>query len=129
MRGNKAKGTHPEMVIRRLLHGLGYRYRLHCKNLPGKPDLVFEKRRKVVEVRGCYWHGHGCKIGKPAQSNTAYWGPKIARNKARDASNLKALRESGWDVFEVWECGLRLCPAEVESDLTAFLGPPRTARS
>ena len=93
IQGNKAKDTGPEMAVRRLLHRLGYRYRLHRKSLPGKPDLAFAKRRKIVEVRGCYWHGHGCKIGKPAQSNTGYWAPKIVRNKARDASNLKALHE------------------------------------
>lgn len=129
MQGNKAKDTKPEIAVRRVLHRLGYRFRLHSKDLPGRPDLVFGRRRKVVEVRGCYWHGHGCKIGQPALSNTAYWGPKIARNKLRDAANLKALRESGWDVFEVWECRLQLHPAEVEIDLAAFLGPPRMAQN
>ena len=125
MKGNKAKDTGPEMAVRRLLHGLGYRYRLHCKGLPGKPDLVFKKRRKIVEVRGCYWHGHDCKIGKPARSNTVYWVPKIARNRERDAANLEALRDAGWDVLEIWECNLRSQFTGVEADLKHFLGPPR----
>ena len=125
MKGNKAKDTSPEMAVRRFLHGLGYRYRLHCKDLPGKPDLVFRKRRKIVEVRGCYWHGHSCKIGRPARSITTYWVPKIARNKERDAANLEALRDAGWDVLEVWECSLRSRFVEVESDLKNFLGSLR----
>lgn len=107
MQANKAKDTGPEMAVRRFLHAEGFRYRLHRRDLPGKPDLVFPSRRKIIEVRGCYWHGHGCKIGQPARSNLSYWGPKIARNQARDSANLSALRAAGWDVLEVWECDVR----------------------
>jgi DNA mismatch endonuclease (patch repair protein) len=84
---------------------LGYRYRLHRKDLPGKPDLVFPVRKKVVQVHGCFWHGHDCKRGaRPPKENAAYWGPKIARNVERDAANEADLQELGWDVLIVWEC-------------------------
>lgn len=105
MRAVKSKDTKPEMVVRRLVHGLGYRYRLHVGGLPGKPDLVFPRRRKVIFVHGCFWHGHDCRRGarQPA-ANDEYWKAKIARNRQRDADNFLALRESGWQVLIVWEC-------------------------
>jgi DNA mismatch endonuclease (patch repair protein) len=125
MQANRARDTQPEVTVRRLLHGMGYRFRLYRKDLPGKPDIVFMARRKIIEVRGCYWHGHGCKLGQPARTNTTYWAPKITRNKERDARNISALSESGWEVFEIWECRLRQRPEDVHADLAAFLGPPR----
>lgn len=103
----RAKDTKPEMLVRRLVHSMGYRYRLHRKDLPGKPDLVFPSRRKIIQVHGCFWHGHeaeNCLDGRRPKSNTSYWNPKIDRNKERDAKNEHALREAGWNVMIVWEC-------------------------
>jgi DNA mismatch endonuclease (patch repair protein) len=89
MKKIRGKDTAPEMIVRRLLHGMGYRFRLHAPELPGKPDIVFRPRRKAVLVHGCYWHGHGCsRGGKGAKSNQDYWGPKIARTRARDAASV-----------------------------------------
>jgi DNA mismatch endonuclease (patch repair protein) len=100
--------TKPEMIVRRMAHRLGFRFRMHRRNLPGKPDLVFAGRKKIVFVHGCYWHGHGCKVGGTgAKSNQAYWGPKIARNRERDDSAIIALKASGWNVLVVWECETR----------------------
>lgn len=110
------------MTVRRLLHGMGYRYRLHAAGMPGRPDLVFPGRRKAIEVRGCYWHGHGCRLGQPARSNQGYWGPKIAGNRARDLRNIAALTEDGWDVLEVWECTIRNEGPALAALLVAFLG-------
>ncbi len=124
MRAIRSKDTAPEMKVRRLVHGMGYRYRLHRKDLPGKPDLVFGPRRKAVFVHGCYWHGHGCsRGGTGAKSNQAYWGPKITRNRERDARNGRALREAGWDVLTVWECETK-DTAALERRLREFLGDP-----
>lgn len=103
----RAKGMKPEMVVRRLVHSLGYRYRLHRKDLPGKPDLVFPGRRKVIFVHGCFWHQHSdpaCKIARRPQSNRDYWLPKLERNAARDADHQERLRAIGWDVLTLWEC-------------------------
>lgn len=101
----RAKNTHPEIAVRRLVHGLGYRFRLHRRDLPGTPDLVLPKHRAVVFVHGCFWHQHDCRRGRrqPA-SNRAYWGPKLARNVERDRAAESALLRLGWRVFTVWEC-------------------------
>lgn len=108
MRAIRNKNTNPELAVRRLTHSMGHRFRLHRKDLPGKPDLVFGPRKKVIFVHGCYWHGHGCKVGGTgAKSNRAYWGPKISGNKARDKRNLRALRKLGWTPLIVWECEVR----------------------
>lgn len=105
MRAVKSKDTKPEMVVRRLVHGLGYRYRLHVDILPGKPDLVFTKRRKVIFVHGCFWHGHDCRRGaRRPTTNGEYWKAKISRNIQRDAENYCILRQKGWEVIIVWEC-------------------------
>jgi DNA mismatch endonuclease (patch repair protein) len=104
----RAKDTRPEWVVRRLLHGLGFRYRLHGSKLPGKPDLVFSSRRAVIFVHGCYWHGHGCsRGGTGAKTNSEYWKPKIAGNKSRDQKHLENLTALGWRVHEVWECEVK----------------------
>lgn len=104
----KSKGMKPEMKVRRLLHGLGYRYRLHRSDLPGRPDLVFPSRRKVVFVNGCFWHYHrGCKHVRVPASNRDYWVAKLERNRDRDERNLGLLEESGWSVMTTWECELR----------------------
>ena len=111
MRRIKSKGTKPEMAVRRLAHGMGYRFRLHRHGLPGRPDLVFPSRRKVIFVHGCFWHGHddpACAAGRrKPKSNLDYWLPKLARNKARDAGNAAALAALGWSVMTVWECQLK----------------------
>ena len=92
------------MRVRRILHRLGYRYALHRRNLPGRPDLVFAPRRKVVFVHGCFWHGHVCRKGRLPSTRVEYWREKISKNKARDVRNLNDLRDDGWDVYIVWEC-------------------------
>ena len=106
MRRIRSKGTKPELAVRRLVHGLGYRYRLHRHDLPGRPDMVFPGRRKVVFVHGCFWHQHddaACKLAHRPRSNLGYWGPKLARNRERDALHRVRLAELGWDVLVVWE--------------------------
>ncbi|UNK39842.1 very short patch repair endonuclease [Shinella sp. H4-D48] len=123
----RAKDTRPEMVVRRLAHSMGYRYRLHRKDLPGKPDLTFGPRRKIIEVRGCYWHAHvrydpKCwEARSEAKSNQAYWGPKMDRNVERDRKNLAALEAAGWKVLVIWECELRDLEA-VRTRVSDFLG-------
>ena len=108
MRAVKSKDTKPEIILRKMLHALGYRYRLHRRDLPGSPDLVFPGRRKIIFVHGCFWHGHPCR-GEPRlpKSNREYWVPKIRRNAERDAEHERALIELGWHVLTVWECELK----------------------
>ncbi|WP_299955406.1 very short patch repair endonuclease [uncultured Roseobacter sp.] len=106
MRRIKSKGMKPEMVVRRLVHGLGYRYRLHRKDLPGKPDLVFVSRRSVVFVHGCFWHQHDCRDGRVPSSNREYWELKLARNVERDRKTRRELEAAGWRVLVIWECEL-----------------------
>ena len=98
------KNTAPEMAVRRLLHGLGYRYGLHRSDLPGRPDLVFAPRHKVVFVHGCFWHGHDCRKGRLPSSRVHYWSQKIDDNRARDARNVGHLQADGWEICIVWEC-------------------------
>lgn len=120
MRAVKSRDTKPEMIIRRLLHGLGYRYRLHLPNLPGKPDLAFPGRRKIVFMHGCFWHGHDCARGaRVPKDNRDYWTAKIGRNRARDAKDRDRLRDMGWAIFTVWECEIK--DPRLESRLQAFL--------
>lgn len=108
MRAVKGKDTTPELLIRHLAHRLGYRFRLHRADLPGKPDVVFPSRHKAVFVHGCFWHGHDCARGsRVPKSNTVYWRNKIARNRTRDAASLKALQKAGWCVLVIWECETR----------------------
>lgn len=108
MRSVKGRDTRPEMAVRRLVHAMGYRYRLHRPDLPGKPDLVFAGRRKIIFVNGCFWHGHDCKRGaRTPKKNRAYWQGKIRRNMERDAEHLSELGKMGWDVLTVWECRLK----------------------
>jgi DNA mismatch endonuclease, patch repair protein len=110
----RSKNTQPEMLVRRLVHSMGYRYRLHAVWLPGKPDLVFAGRRKIIFVHGCFWHQHrGCKGSHLPKSNTGYWLPKLERNRIRDAENLRVLRRAGWRCLILWECELRRSAAQV----------------
>lgn len=104
MQAVKTAGTGPELVVRRALFALGYRYRLHDKRLPGRPDIVFHGRRKAIFVHGCFWHGHGCAKGRLPKSRLDYWEPKIAANRNRDARNVADLHALGWDVLTVWQC-------------------------
>lgn len=109
MRRIRSKDTVPELIVRQLLRKLGYTgYRLHRKDLPGRPDIAFIGRRKVILIHGCFWHGHNCKAGRRRpKSNQVYWLPKIERNQKRDAATLDELALRGWAVLTVWECELR----------------------
>lgn len=117
----RSKDTSPEMVVRRMAHNLGYRFRLHRRDLPGKPDLVFPSLHKAVFVHGCFWHQHSrCIDGRVPRSNVGYWQSKLERNRARDIRARRALRRLGWDVLVIWECETK--DAErIRRRLTAFL--------
>ncbi len=104
----RSRDTKPEMAVRRALHAAGLRYRLHRKGLPGRPDLVFPGRRIALFVHGCFWHQHGCRLSHAPASRLEYWGPKLRRNKERDAGNAKALEATGWVVMQIWECETRM---------------------
>jgi DNA mismatch endonuclease (patch repair protein) len=123
MRSVGQKDTKPELIVRRLLHRCGYRYRLHARELPGRPDLVFPSRRKVIFVHGCFWHGHGCGKGRLPKSKLDYWSPKIAANKTRDERIVNELKAAGWACLDVWQCEIRQLD-ETLSRITQFLGPP-----
>lgn len=108
MQAVKSENTAPEMTVRRLVHRMGYRFRLHRKDLPGKPDLVFPRLHKVVFVHGCFWHGHECDRGaRVPVHNRDYWTRKVARNKERDKAVLALLKSHGWDSLVIWECDLK----------------------
>ncbi len=104
MQAVKQKDTGPELLLRKALHRLGYRYRLHVKDLAGRPDLVFPSRKKVILVHGCFWHGHECSKGRLPKSRPEYWIPKIEANKARDERVISELKKGGWDVMVIWQC-------------------------
>ena len=117
-----AKNTRPEMKVRSTLHALGYRYRLHRADLPGKPDLVFPSRRKIIFVHGCFWHGHGCRGGREkSKTNVEFWDKKIIANRQRDKRNIAKLRRLGWGVAVIWECELK--NSIWISRITRYLGP------
>ena len=101
-----SKDTKPELMIRKGLHARGFRYRLHVKKLPGKPDLVFPRYRSVIHINGCFWHGHSCPRCRMPNSNTEYWNRKIARNMERDILSRQSLVDEGWRVLTIWECAL-----------------------
>lgn len=104
----RGKDTTPEMAVRRAAHALGYRFRLHRKDLPGRPDLVFPSRRKVVFVHGCFWHRHaGCRMASKSKTRVRFWTEKFDRNVRRDAAAVEALEQAGWCVLLVWECETR----------------------
>ena len=102
-----SKNTGPEIAIRKLLHLLGYRFRLHNKSLAGCPDIVFPIRQKVIFVHGCFWHGHNCEKGRLPKSRLDYWKPKITTNKKRDRRNKARLKREGWEACIIWQCELR----------------------
>jgi DNA mismatch endonuclease (patch repair protein) len=120
----RSKDTGPEVYVRRLLHRLGYRFRLHRSDLPGKPDIVLPGRRAVIFVHGCFWHHHSdpsCKLARIPKSRADYWRPKLERNAARDTTHRRALELAGWSVLEVWECQLRR-KEDLEPVFRGFLG-------
>jgi len=116
----RGRNTKPEMRVRRLVHGLGYRYRLHKRDLPGTPDLVFAARRKAIFVHGCFWHQHQCPRGSQPTSNTAFWKTKLRQNVERDRKNIAELAAAGWSVLVVWECETK-STASLAKRITRFL--------
>lgn len=117
MSGIRGKNTRPELFIRKGLHALGFRYRLHAKDIPGKPDVVFPKYGALVVVHGCYWHGHGCRYFKWPKSNKVFWKEKISSNKRRDRLNEKLQEQLGWRTLVVWECAIRKGLMEQQFDV------------
>lgn len=116
----RGKDTKPELLVRSYLHGAGLRYRLHAKDLPGRPDLVLPKYGTVVFVEGCFWHGHRCQKGRIPGTNSGFWSTKITTNQARDRRNHRVLRRAGWRVYRVWECELAK-PARREKVLSRLV--------
>ena len=116
----KATNTKPELLVRKFLHAQGYRYKLHDKTLPGKPDLVLPKYNTIIFIHGCFWHGHAkCKYYKVPQTRTDWWLQKINTNKAKDAKAVKALKKMGWKVIVIWECWLK--KAKLHNKLSSVL--------
>ncbi|MDX2282668.1 MAG: very short patch repair endonuclease [Bacteroidia bacterium] len=116
--------TRPELKVRKIAYALGYRYRLHDRRLPGRPDLVFRAQRKVIFVNGCFWHQHaGCRAGRLPKSNQAYWSAKLRRNVQRDAEVRARLTRMGWQYLDLWECEIA-DPNQITSKLLAFLDNP-----
>jgi DNA mismatch endonuclease (patch repair protein) len=121
MRAVKSVDTAPERLVRKLAFQLGYRYRLHSKSLPGKPDLVFTSRKKAIFVNGCFWHGHDCQRGaRLPKTNTVYWRAKIENNRLRDRRVLRQIRAMGWRALVIWECRL-MNEEKLEQRIARFL--------
>jgi DNA mismatch endonuclease (patch repair protein) len=124
MRSIRKTDTKPELVVRRIAHGLGFRFRLHRSDLPGTPDLTFPRHRKVVLVHGCFWHQHeGCRLARKPLRNLDYWGPKLERNVQRDRRVVAELATLGWIPLIIWECETR-SPDQVKDLLTRFMEAP-----
>jgi DNA mismatch endonuclease Vsr len=125
MAGIRGENTRPELIVRRLLYSMGYRYRVHLRRLPGRPDLAFTRRRKAIFIHGCFWHNHkGCPLAHVPKSRSDYWRGKFDGNRARDERNLAQIREAGWEVALIWECEIK-DEAVLAARLVEFLGPPR----
>lgn len=116
----RGQDTGPEMIVRKLVHGMGFRYRKHDGRLPGKPDLVFAGRRKVIFVHGCFWHRHACPLGRMPKSRLEFWKEKLEGNRRRDRRNLRLLRKAGWTPLVVWECQTSSLP-RLSKRIRAFL--------
>ena len=117
----RSSGTRPEMAVRRLVHGMGYRYRLHDHRLPGRPDLVFAPRQRVIFVHGCFWHRHpGCRLARTPKSRVDFWRPKLDGNRQRDLLKQRELANLGWRSLVIWECQLADLDSVAER-VTAFL--------
>lgn len=117
----RSKDTKPEMLVRRIVHALGYRYRLHVRALPGTPDIVLPRHRKIIDVRGCFWHLHACGTTAVPSSRRAYWLPKLTRNRERDRAAVRKLRRAGWRVLVIWECETTKGGGSLERKIRAFL--------
>ena len=119
----RSKDTRPEIAVRRLIFSLGFRYRLHAKDLPGKPDIAFRSAWKVIFIHGCFWHLHaasGCKLARLPKSNVDFWSAKLNDNRKRDQSNARKLRRDGWKVLQIWECELAK-PEQLKRRIVSFL--------
>lgn len=128
MKKIKAQDTKPEMIVRKLVHGMGYRYRLHRKDLPGHPDLVFPSKMKVIFVNGCFWHQHtNCMISHTPKSNQEYWIPKLKRTVKRDLDNYDKLKHLGWDFLILWECEIKQNESLRETIITFLSGSAKCA--
>lgn len=123
MRAVKSKDTKPERAVRRLLYGLGYRYRLHPKGLPGRPDIAFLGRRKAIFVHGCFWHGHECAKGRSPKSRLEYWQPKLEQNAIRDRTKIEQLESLGWQSLVIWQCEIE-DSGDLRKRLRIFLDGP-----
>lgn len=124
----RSADTKPEMIVRRATHALGFRYRLHVRSLPGSPDLVFARQRRVIFVHGCFWHRHdGCRRTTFPKTRAEYWSEKFAANVARDAAQAIALRELGWSILTIWECETRDLSA-VRQAISHFLSEDATSQ-
>ena len=116
-----SKGSGPELLVRKLVFAMGYRYRLHAKNLPGCPDLAFRPRHKLIFVHGCFWHRHeDCPLARMPKSRREFWGPKLEGNKKRDEKNMERLKRDGWEVLTIWECQLNDA-GRLQAELRRFL--------
>lgn len=123
----RGKNTAPELAVRRALHAAGYRYRIHRKDLSGRPDIVLPRYRIVVFVHGCFWHGHSCKRGKLPQTNESFWEGKIARNRQRDDEATSTLTRDGWEVVTIWQCDLNAGISDLLSRLDGLRAAARLA--
>ena len=125
MRRVRAKDTKPEVTVRRLLHGQGFRFSLHRRDLPGRPDIVLPRHRAAVFVHGCFWHGHGCSLFRLPATRTEFWSTKIEGNRARDVAAVVALKTNGWRSLWIWECALRgknrLTVVDVSDAMAGFI--------
>ncbi|WP_319396352.1 very short patch repair endonuclease [uncultured Desulfobacter sp.] len=117
----RGKDTKPELIIRRILWSKGYRYRIHYKNLPGKPDIVFPRKKKVIFINGCFWHRHNCKYFKWPKSNQSFWKEKILRTVNRDSENYNKLISAGWGIYIIWECSIKNNLDAAIDDVMTFL--------
>ncbi len=126
MRRIRGKNTTPEMAVRRMVHRLGYRFRLHDRRLPGRPDLVFAGRRKVIFVHGCFWHQHHrCRLATTPKTNVEFWNTKFKENVRRDSANRRRLKVAGWDSLVIWQCELRSLEVLMQK-IRTFLDEPKS---
>lgn len=120
----RGRNTRLELVIRKGLHGRGFRYRLHAPTLPGKPDMMFPKSKTVIFINGCFWHGHDCALFREPKTNVEFWRQKISKNRENDRKNIKSLQASGWRVLTIWECSIRNNKKNIDKiidDIVAWL--------
>lgn len=125
----RSKNTKPELIVRTLLHSLGFRYRLHVRALPGTPDIVLPKFRTIIQVQGCFWHAHSCLDGRTPRVNAEYWHEKLMQNRERDRTNNRKLRRLGWSVHILWECQLNTMSDTALRDRLLRILPPGTSHA